>query len=339
MARPMMGAVPLLPPLTGSRVLTSWVADPFGIVLAVLLLAGYASAVRVVRRRGGSWPMWRTLLFILLGAGSLVLVTCGVPGAYRGSLLWVGGSQAAALSALVPLGLALGDPVGLMRAAGGPLSARVDRWLRSLPARALMFPMLSSVLAVGTLVLVFLTPYYAASVRSLPVRELLYAHLLLTGSLFILPLLGEELLPAWCTYPVRALFGFVDGLLDAVPGALLIALPTVVTHGVPSLLSRGWGPDPLTDQHYAGGALLIVGEGIGLPFLGVLLIGWLREDAREARAVDARLDAEALRGAAARDAGTVVPQRDRPWWENDPRFAGRYPRRPPPAGQHDGERH
>lgn len=325
-----------MPPLTFARAVGSWTADPLGIVLTALLVVGYLLGVRAARGRGATWPWWRTTVFVMLGAGSLVVLSCGVPAAYRGTLLWLGALQAAGMSALVPLGLALGDPVGLLRETGWPVADRVDRALRSSPARFLMLPMVSSLLAVGTLLVVFLTPWYSASVRLGAVREGLYAAVLLTGSLFIVPLLGEELLPAWCTYPVRVLFGFVDGVLDAVPGSILLAFPRLLTHGVPGLTNRGWGPDPVTDQHLAGGALLAVGEGIGLPFLGVLLIGWLREDARQARAVDAELDRRERPTGEAVTAEAVAG--DRPWWETDPRFAGRYaPMRRPPDEQPDQE--
>ena len=56
--------------------------------------------------------------------------------------------------------------------------------------------------------------------------------LLLTGTLVVLPLLSTELLPAWCTHPVRAFLAFVDGLIDAVPGILVMTTPQLLTVGV-----------------------------------------------------------------------------------------------------------
>jgi cytochrome c oxidase assembly factor CtaG len=87
-------------------------------------------------------------------------------------------------------------------------------------ARILMFPLLSSLLAVGSLIVVFFTGYFASSVSSALVREVLYLQLLGTGLLVVLPLLGEEM-PPRCTHPVRTLFAFVDGPLDAIPGILV----------------------------------------------------------------------------------------------------------------------
>jgi hypothetical protein len=96
-----------------------------------------------------------------------------------------------------------------------------------------------------------------------------------------------------------------------------------------------------------GGALWILGDIIGLPFLAAALIAMIREDEEEAAQVDAELDAgerAAASGAAAVPAGGPVPDggpvpadlagaaaEGRPWWESDPRFTGRF------RGTQDGE--
>ena len=327
-----------MPPLTAESWLTSWVADPVGIVLSVLLAAGYLTGLVRLRRRGHRWSVPRTLAFALLGLGTLVYATCGVLATYRGTLFWVAAAQATVLSAITPLGLALGDPVTLAaHSLGDRGSARLLGVLRGRAARVLMFPLFSSVIAVGTLVAVFFTPWLEDSVASAGVRELLYLVLLGTGALFVLPLLGEEMLPAWCTHPVRALFAFVDGLADAIPGILVMTAPTLLAPGVPGYMNRGWGPSPAWDQKLGGGAMLGVAESVGLPFLAAVLVGWVRADTAEARAVDAELDAREREsrsepvpaGGAGATAGQAAdrgqqPARDRPWWETDPRFQDRY---------------
>ena len=327
----------MLPPLTASSWLTAWVADPVGIVLTLLLLTGYAVCLVRVRRTGVRWPWSRVLAFLVLGLGSLIYATCGVLAVYRGTLFWTAAAQATVLSAIVPLGLALGDPVTLAARSRGDGSGRLPAMLRGRLARVLMFPLVSSALAVGTLVAVFFTPLLEDSVSTAGVRELLYLGLLATGALFVLPLLGEEMLPEWCTHPVRALFAFVDGLADAVPGILVMTAPTLLAAGVPGYVNRGWGPSPAWDQKLGGGAMLGIAECVGLPFLAAVLVGWVRADAAEARAVDAELDALSLAarhtpgdahpGAgdpAGQGAEPKEPARERPWWETDPRFQDRY---------------
>ncbi|MGZ4600994.1 MAG: cytochrome c oxidase assembly protein [Oryzihumus sp.] len=323
----------MLPPPTASSWLTAWTADPVGIALGVLLLAGYAVCLVRLHRTGRAWSGWRALAFAVLGVGTLVYATCGVLAVYRGTLFWMAAAQATVLSAVTPLGLALGDPVTVSaNALGDRGSGRLLGVLRGRVARVLMFPLVSSAVAVGALVAVFFTPWLADSVASAGVREVLYLVLLGTGALFVLPLLGEEMLPAWCTHPVRALFAFVDGLADAVPGILVMTAPTLLAAGVPGYMDRTWGPDPAWDQKLGGGAMLGIAESVGLPFLFAVLIGWVRADAAEARAVDAELDArerapqqvQAAEGVAEEGAAPSEPARERPWWETDPRFRDQY---------------
>lgn len=296
-----------MPPFTASSLVTQWVADPVGLGLAVVLTAGYAASMAAARRRGVRWSPLRAVWFIGLGVGSLVFATAGGLAAYRGVLLPAAAGQAAVLSAVTPVGLALGDPLGLVAQAWGESGQRCAVLFRGRLARLLMFPLLSSVLAAGCLLLVFVTTWLGASLNHPWVRELTYLTLLGTGTLVVLPLLGEQLLPRWCTYPVRTLIAFADGLLDAVPGLVIMAWPRLLSPGIAGYAHR---PDPLWEQRIGGGIILFVGELVGLPLLAAVIVGWVRSDSAEARAVDARLDAE--------------PETGRPWWESDPRFSDRY---------------
>jgi putative copper resistance protein D len=307
----------------------TWVADPLGLLLAVVLTGGYAAGVLAARRRGTTWPWGRTAVYVVLGVGTLVLATCGALAAYRGTLFWVGAAQATVLSAVTPLGLALGDPLGLARAAWPPLGRGVGPGLTRL-GRVAMFPLVSSVVAAGVLVVLFFTPWFASSLTTVWVRELLYVVLLLTGTLVVLPLLSTELLPSWCTHPVRAFLAFVDGLIDAVPGILVMTTPRLLTVGVGAagLTHRTWGPAPMWDQRLGGAVMLAIAETVGLPLLAAVMVAWMRADAAEARLVDVELDAQRA-GARVASAPEIrsapvadgEPERDRPWWESDPRFS------------------
>ncbi len=56
------------------------------------------------------------------------------------------------------------------------------------------------------------------------------------------------------------------------------------------------------DQRLGGAVMLAIAELVGLPLLGVVLVGWIRADDAEARLVDAELDARRTARAPA-DAG------------------------------------
>jgi putative copper resistance protein D len=91
------------------------------------------------------------------------------------------------------------------------------------------------------------------------------------------------------------------------------------------------------DQRLGGGAMLAVAEAVGLPVIGAVFVEWMRSDEREAREVDARLDAESARTTAppaSPTGGEESPELAAPglaapglWWEQDPRLASRF-RRP-----------
>ena len=298
--------------------LTSWMFDPFGAALAVLMAGLYTVCLVRARRLGARWHWRRSATFMILGVATWVYGTCGALAVYRSSLFWVAAVQAALLSAVTPMGLALGNPLTLAGEALGVRGVRRLRRAMSGPvARILMFPLVSSLLAVGSLILVFFTGYLASSLSSPLVRDVLYGQLLFTGLLVVLPLLGEDLLPSWCTHPVRALLAFVDGLLDAIPGILVMTAPVLLAPGVAGFTDRTWGPGAALDQKLGGGAMIAVAEVIGLPLLAAIFIAWVRADAADARRADAFLDSRELEPGG--------PALDRPWWETDPRLSDRYP--------------
>lgn len=308
----------VLPPLTPMTLLTSWMFDPLGVVLAVAFTCLYAVCLVRAHRVGTKWHWLRTAMFMILGVGTLVYVTCGALAVYRTSLFWVAAVQAAVLSAVTPMGLALGNPITLgEKALDDKGVRRLRRALAGPLPRILMFPLVSSLLAVVSLIVVFFTGYFTVSVSHALVREVLYGQLLGTGLLVVLPLLGEDLLPAWCTHPVRVLVAFVDGLLDAIPGILVMTAPTLLAPGVAGFTNRAWGPGAALDQKLGGGAMIAVAEVVGLPLLAAIFLSWVRADDADARQTDAFLDAVA--------AESIDPVLDRPWWETDPRFSDRRP--------------
>jgi cytochrome c oxidase assembly factor CtaG len=303
----------VLPPLTPATLLTSWTFDPIGAAMAVALTALYGLCLLRARSQGARWHWLRTLMFLTLGVGTLVYATCGPLAVYRSTLFWVAAMQAAVLSAVTPMGLALGDPITLAEETLGQVIAqRIHHTLAGPLARILMFPLVSSLVAVGSLIAVFFTGYFTASVSSTLVRDVLYLQLLATGLLVVLPLLGQGVLPQWYTHPVRALVGFIDGLLDAIPGILVMTAPRMLAPDVARFTNRTWGPTPTLDQKLGGGAMIAVAEVVGLPLLAAVFVAWMRADDADARRTDALLDAQ--------EAESLDPLLDRPWWETDPRF-------------------
>jgi cytochrome c oxidase assembly factor CtaG len=172
--------------------------------------------------------------------------------------------------------------------------------------------------------LLYFTPWYAAGLHSATVRELTYAVLMLPGLVFFWTLMRVDPVPKAYPYLVALWITGVEVVGDAVLGLAVLADQHLIAGPYYQALARPWGPTLRADQVIGGGALWILGDLVGLPFLAAQLIQMMREDEREAAQVDAELDAHWVAPAAA-EAG-------QPWWESDPRFTGRF-RRPGRADQ------
>ncbi|HEX3908815.1 MAG TPA: cytochrome c oxidase assembly protein [Mycobacteriales bacterium] len=307
-----------LAPLTIERFLSTWRFDLWATLAAVGLLSAYAVGLVRARRRGIRWPWSRVAAFAVLGVGLLVVGTMSSLTIYSRVLLWPAALQVTLLLTVVPVGLGLGDPLGLVTAGLG--SGGATRWRNGLHhpvVRVLTYPIVAPLLALATQFLVFFTGYLGAAQRSTTVMDLLELQLVVTGCLFALPLLGFEVLPRWCTQPVRMALAGVDGLLDAIPGIAVMTSSALVAGGYYGTVTRDWGPSRSWDQTIGGGLMITVAEVVAIPFVAIIYRAWIREDASAAAIVDHQLDvAEERRVLSAAD--TDGPVADLPWWEIDP---------------------
>jgi cytochrome c oxidase assembly factor CtaG len=345
------------PALTVTRAFTSWTLD-LPVLLVVLAAAGlYLAGVRRVRRGGQAWPAGRAVAFLAGGAGALVVATMSFLGVYQGVLFWPRAVQNVLLLLVAPLFLALGRPLSLLIATLPKVGSRAGAAVRSRPARVLTFPAVTALVLVVVPFLLYFTPWYEAGLRNDAVRELTYFALLAPGLVFFWTLLRVDPVPKAYPYLVSMWVTVAEVVGDAVLGLAIIADQHLIAGSYYQALARPWGPSLRTDQVIGGGALWILGDVVGLPFLAAQLILMIREDEREAVQVDAELDAaergraqagggreargrdmpsagagQAERGESAPAAGErVVPEElaravaeGRPWWEDDPRFTGRF---------------
>jgi len=307
-----------LPELTPGRLLSSWQPDVPALLLVALLGGLYGWGVLRLRRRGEPWPAARIVAFAVAGLGALVVATMSALAVYDRELFWPAAVQNILLDLVAPLGLALGDPLRLaLRALPEPAAARVRRAMTGRLVRLLTLPLVSTVLVLTTELTIYFTPYFGTALRIGWLHQLMYLHLLLAGCLFVVPVLTrEEALPAWCTHPVRAALVFLDGIVDAVPGIVIMTHGTLIAgawylHHAPS-----WSPDVQHDQQVGGGAMIGIAELVALPFLLAILVQWARTERAETVALDRRLDAE-LVPAAPTGGSDQESDRVRPWWETE----------------------
>ncbi|MFE1913854.1 cytochrome c oxidase assembly protein [Streptomyces anandii] len=318
---------------TVGRLLGSWQLDVPALLVVVLLGALYGAGVLRVRLRGGSWPLARAAAFALLGLGALVVATMSALAVYDHVLFWPAAVQNILLDLVAPLGLALGDPLRLaVEALPERGAGRVRRVVTGRVVRVLTFPLVSTVLVLATELVVYFTPYFATALRVGWLHELMYLHLLAAGCLFVVPVLThEQTLPSWCTHPVRAGLVFLDGIVDAVPGVVVMTHGTLIAgawylHHAPT-----WSTDVHHDQQIGGGAMLSIAELVALPFMLAILVQWARAERAQNAVLDRRLEEQLVRvvpqpGAAPAGtapstaaAASALPQPElvRPWWETE----------------------
>ncbi|GAB2755233.1 cytochrome c oxidase assembly protein [Nocardioides pakistanensis] len=288
-----------LPPFDLSAVFSEWGMDPYLFVLTVWAVGLYLFGVWTLHARGDSWPLARTISFVVLGMGSFYVATSSGLAAYDTVLLSAHMVQHMILSMAVPLFLALGAPVTL---ALRTLPRRPRAWLlavlHSRVARVLSFPPLAFLLFVISPWALYFTGWYDASLRSTYVHEMMHIHLVLVGSLFFWPLVGVDPVPGRVGYPFRLLMIFLTLPFHAFLGTTIMDQTELIAGDWYRALPMDWLPDPADDQHLAGGILWGSGDVVGLLFFGVLFVQWVRESMREARREDRRLDRLEAQGSA-----------------------------------------
>jgi cytochrome c oxidase assembly factor CtaG len=332
-----------------ARAFTAWTAD-WPVIAGLLAVGGlYLAGVRRVRRSGGDWPAARAVCFLAGGAGLTVIATMSFLGVYERVLFSARAVQTVLLLLAAPLFFALGRPLSLSIATLPRLGPRLAAVVDSRAARVLTFPAVTAGVLVIVPFLLYFTSWYEAGLTSGVVAHLTYLALLAPGGVFFWTLLRVDPVPKAYPYLVSLWVTGAEVVGDAVLGIAIMADQHLIAGGYYLALGRPWGPGLRTDQVIGGGALWILGDLVGLPFLAAQLIQMIKEDSAEAAKIDAELDAsdaaaaasvpELGAGTAGAGAGTAgagagtAGAGGQPWWENDPRFTGRFRR---PAADEDG---
>ncbi len=265
------------------------------LVVTVWAVGFYLLGVRSLHRRGDAWPVGRTVAFVGVGMGAFYVATSSGLAAYDTTLLSVHMVQHMVLSMLVPLALALGAPVTL---ALRTLPRAPRRWLlvvlHSRVAKVLSFPPLTLALYVVSPWALYFSSWYDATLSHVWLHELMHLHLVVVGSLFFWPIVGIDPVPGRIGYPGRMLLVVLTLPFHAFLGVTIMGQETLLGgdhyRALDGQPGYGWLPDPLDDQHLAGGLLWSSGDLVGLVLFGVLFAQWVRSSMKEAAREDRRLD-------------------------------------------------
>jgi hypothetical protein len=117
-------------------------------------------------------------------------------------------------------------------------------------------------------------------------------HFLLVGAIFFWPIVGVDPAPRRLMPAARMGLVFASVPFHAFFGLAVMSANTLLGGEYYRSLALPWVPDPLLDQHLAGGMAWAAGEVPLLLVVIALLIQWSRQDERSARRDDRRADAD-----------------------------------------------
>ncbi|QMV84752.1 bifunctional copper resistance protein CopD/cytochrome c oxidase assembly protein [Corynebacterium hindlerae] len=267
------------------NVWTMWRFDILFGAAAIIFAVGYLWAVLRVHKNGGSWPITRTLWF-LLGCAVLLLTVCSGIGMNMPATFSMHMVGHMILTMGAPVAWVLGGPVTLFLQALRPspdnpgprewLEVAVDNpWLRFL-----MNPAVNTIQFVVFFYILYITPLYEIMIDEHAGHLIMNVVFLWSGSLYYWDLIGVDKAPVehspmsklgWLTFsmPFHLFFG-----------VYLMMATQIMGEEFYTKLGLPWHVDLLHDQVVGGGISWGSGQFPLLIVWAVLIWEWFADDRR-----------------------------------------------------------
>lgn len=278
-------------PLEGLRYLTAWTFEPFPLAMILLTAGLYLYGVRVLKKRGDSWPPLRTVYFCVLGTGTLAIALFSFLGTYDTVLFWSHMIQHMLLNMIAPVFLVAGAPMTLALRVlpKGPRKLLLG-FLHSMLAKIMLFPPLTTFLMIASPFALYLTGWYNLTLNSALAHDTLHIYMVVVGCLFFLPLIGVDPVPIRMPYPIRILLFFLTMPFHAFLGVTIMGSTRLIAEEWYLAFGRSWGLSPLEDQTWAGGLMWATGDITMFFAMFTIFLQWIQDSKREAKRVDRALD-------------------------------------------------
>lgn len=287
---------PLPPEFTLDRWFTQWNLDLIWATVAAFGLILYLAGVWRLRRRGDTWPIHRTVFWVL-GMLMLLWVTGGPINAYQETLFSVHMLGHMMLSMAIPLLLVSGAPVTLALRA---IDKRTDgtrggrEWIlwavHSPFARVVTQPFVAAAIFVLSLWAFYFTDLVRWAMKDHIGHEWMTIHFLISGYLFVLSLIGADPVPKRLPYPGRLITLIAVMATHAFFGMAIMMQSGLMVAEWFGSMGRTWGVTPMEDQYIGGGIAWSIGEIPTLILAITVAIQWSRSDARAERRRDRHAD-------------------------------------------------
>ena len=286
----------LPPELTLETFFTVSKVDILWLVVALWAMGAYLVGVRVLKNRGDSWPVARTVSW-LLGMALLIFTTSGSLNAYQEYLFSVHMIAHMSLTMAIPVLLVPGAPVTLLMRAvqkRSDESKGVREWVlwavHTKPAMFIAHPGFAAVNFAASLVIFYFTPIFDWATREHIGHQWMIVHFLITGYLFVQSLIGIDPGPARVSYPFRLVTLIAVMAFHAFFGVALMTGSGLLLPDWFGAMGRTWGLSPLEDQQQGGAIAWGIGE---LPTIALAIIvswQWFKSDRRDSVRLDRASD-------------------------------------------------
>lgn len=270
--------------------------EPFFFTMSIIAATLYCIGVLRLRRRGDSWPVGRTISW-LIGIGIVIWCTNAGIATYAQVSVSLHMVQHMTLTMLAPIMLVLGAPATLALRAlkPSPTHHRGPRewlvwFLHSWITRILTNPFFVFVIYVIGLYGLYLTPAFGWLMGSHLGHVVMQTHFIVAGYLFYWVLIGIDPRPKPLPYWGRLLMLL---LALAVHGFFAVALMMASTPLAPewySIVRPDWVTDPLADSLVGGQIAWGLSEIPTVIVLIVIAVQWARSDERESTRRDRQVD-------------------------------------------------
>ena len=279
---------------TFARILFAYDPDLFMMGILALAVALYIKGVVILRKRGDSWPVGRTVAFAL-GISAIDFATSGGLGVYAMYSFEYHMIAHMTLGMIAPIGLVLGAPItlalrtlpqGRTKEERGPRGILLAL-LHSRYGMIITHPVIALILFDGSLFVLYFTDLFGTLMASHAGHLLMNLHFIAVGFLFFMTIVGIDPNPRRVHHLLRIVILFATMAIHAFFSIALLATTTLVdkgfyaTQGAPWLLG-----DFLGDQRSGGSVSWAMGEIPIILALVATFIQWMREDAKETRRID-----------------------------------------------------
>ncbi|WP_205750028.1 cytochrome c oxidase assembly protein [Cryobacterium sp. SO1] len=287
---------PLPPELTFARYFTEWNFDLAWALFCAFGIFFYLAGVWRLRRRGDTWPLHRTILWVV-GMITLFYITNGGVNVYEKYLFSTHMLAHMALTMLVPVLLVPGAPVTL---AARAIRMRRDgsrgprEWIllavHSKFAGIVSNPLVAAVLFAGSLWVFYYTTLFSWATTDHIGHQWMIVHFLITGYLFVQSLIGIDPVPYRLPYTFRLLLLLGTMAFHAFFGLALMTGTGLLLADWYGAMGRDWGLSALADQQAGGGIAWSVGEIPTIALAIIVAIQWGRSDEKETKRRDRNAD-------------------------------------------------